>query len=276
MATSARALPPDLTPGERHAGAAAGRLHRPLLARLRPCEPARDPAAVPSSPEDRLARAGERLGDIKCPALVMWATEDPYLGREFGDAYATSARQRAARGGRARRALALVRPPGLIDRAGFLAPPGEAPRRGGPRRSAALCAGGPRLCQVALAGVQQDPLAGCAHAHEHAAFQDLRERAVAAVRGQPLGAANGRAAVPCPACGSARRGPCPRASPGAGCGRRPARRAPAVEPAQECQHRHAALTRGLVDAEAAGPESAGLRASARQRRGDWILPCVRR
>ncbi len=41
-----------------------------------------------SAPEDRLARAGERLGDIKCPALVMWATEDPYLGREFGGAYA--------------------------------------------------------------------------------------------------------------------------------------------------------------------------------------------
>jgi pimeloyl-ACP methyl ester carboxylesterase len=41
-----------------------------------------------ASPEDLLARAGERLGDVKCPALVLWATNDPYLGAELGPAYA--------------------------------------------------------------------------------------------------------------------------------------------------------------------------------------------
>jgi pimeloyl-ACP methyl ester carboxylesterase len=43
-----------------------------------------------SAPEDELARAGGRLDDIKCPALVLWATNDPYLGREFGAAYAAA------------------------------------------------------------------------------------------------------------------------------------------------------------------------------------------
>ncbi len=40
-----------------------------------------------SSP-DVLARAGEGLGGIKCPALVVWGAEDPYLPARFADDYA--------------------------------------------------------------------------------------------------------------------------------------------------------------------------------------------
>lgn len=32
--------------------------------------------------------AGTRLGQLSCPALVLWGTEDPYLGVEHGRAYA--------------------------------------------------------------------------------------------------------------------------------------------------------------------------------------------
>jgi pimeloyl-ACP methyl ester carboxylesterase len=41
-----------------------------------------------SAPEPALARAGQRLGEIRCPALVLWSTEDPYLPARFGRAYA--------------------------------------------------------------------------------------------------------------------------------------------------------------------------------------------
>ena len=41
-----------------------------------------------SSPEDVLARSGERLSELRCPALILWPTEDPYVGPEFGPAYA--------------------------------------------------------------------------------------------------------------------------------------------------------------------------------------------
>ena len=41
-----------------------------------------------SAPEHVLARAGEGLGRIRCPALVLWPTRDPYIGPEFGQAYA--------------------------------------------------------------------------------------------------------------------------------------------------------------------------------------------
>jgi pimeloyl-ACP methyl ester carboxylesterase len=37
---------------------------------------------------DRLAAAGERLGTIDCPALVVWGASDPYLPLRFGRAYA--------------------------------------------------------------------------------------------------------------------------------------------------------------------------------------------
>jgi pimeloyl-ACP methyl ester carboxylesterase len=41
-----------------------------------------------SSPEDVLARAGERLGELRCPALVLWPRHDPYTPERFGQAYA--------------------------------------------------------------------------------------------------------------------------------------------------------------------------------------------
>jgi pimeloyl-ACP methyl ester carboxylesterase len=41
-----------------------------------------------SAPPDVLALAGERLPELRCPALVLWPTRDPYIGAEFGKAYA--------------------------------------------------------------------------------------------------------------------------------------------------------------------------------------------
>jgi pimeloyl-ACP methyl ester carboxylesterase len=41
-----------------------------------------------SAPPDVLASAGQRLGDLRCPALVLWPTADPYIGVEFGQRYA--------------------------------------------------------------------------------------------------------------------------------------------------------------------------------------------
>lgn len=41
-----------------------------------------------SAPEDVLARAGERLAGITCPALVLWGERDPYIPPRFAKAYA--------------------------------------------------------------------------------------------------------------------------------------------------------------------------------------------
>jgi pimeloyl-ACP methyl ester carboxylesterase len=41
-----------------------------------------------SGDPDRLAAAGERLGAIEAPALVVWGGRDPYLPARFGAAYA--------------------------------------------------------------------------------------------------------------------------------------------------------------------------------------------
>jgi pimeloyl-ACP methyl ester carboxylesterase len=41
-----------------------------------------------SSPPERLAAAGERLGELRVPALVVWGTRDPYIPARFGKAYA--------------------------------------------------------------------------------------------------------------------------------------------------------------------------------------------
>jgi pimeloyl-ACP methyl ester carboxylesterase len=41
-----------------------------------------------ASPPEALARAGVRLGELRCPALIMWPTRDPYIGEEFGPRYA--------------------------------------------------------------------------------------------------------------------------------------------------------------------------------------------
>jgi pimeloyl-ACP methyl ester carboxylesterase len=37
-----------------------------------------------SAPPEALAAAGERLGELRCPALIEWPTRDPYIGAEFG------------------------------------------------------------------------------------------------------------------------------------------------------------------------------------------------
>jgi pimeloyl-ACP methyl ester carboxylesterase len=41
-----------------------------------------------SAPEQVLEQAGRNLGRVRCPALVLWPTDDPYLGPEFGERYA--------------------------------------------------------------------------------------------------------------------------------------------------------------------------------------------
>jgi pimeloyl-ACP methyl ester carboxylesterase len=41
-----------------------------------------------SASEEQLARAGEGLSRLTCPALVLWPEHDPYIGPEFGPAYA--------------------------------------------------------------------------------------------------------------------------------------------------------------------------------------------
>ena len=41
-----------------------------------------------SGDPEALAANGARLGELTCPALVVWAVEDPYIGAEFGRAYA--------------------------------------------------------------------------------------------------------------------------------------------------------------------------------------------
>lgn len=41
-----------------------------------------------SSPPARLAEAGAGLGDLKCPALVVWGDQDPYIAPSFADGYA--------------------------------------------------------------------------------------------------------------------------------------------------------------------------------------------
>ena len=41
-----------------------------------------------SAPPDVLARAGERLGEVRAPALILWTRGDPYLPEEFGERHA--------------------------------------------------------------------------------------------------------------------------------------------------------------------------------------------
>jgi pimeloyl-ACP methyl ester carboxylesterase len=41
-----------------------------------------------SAPEDALARAGEQLNRLTCPALVLWGERDPYIPPAFAHAYA--------------------------------------------------------------------------------------------------------------------------------------------------------------------------------------------
>jgi pimeloyl-ACP methyl ester carboxylesterase len=41
-----------------------------------------------SAPPEVLARHGQRLGELRCPALILWPSDDPYIGPEFGARYA--------------------------------------------------------------------------------------------------------------------------------------------------------------------------------------------
>jgi pimeloyl-ACP methyl ester carboxylesterase len=43
-----------------------------------------------SAPPEELARQGERLGELRCPALVAWPARDPCIGPEFGRRYAAA------------------------------------------------------------------------------------------------------------------------------------------------------------------------------------------
>ena len=74
-----------------------------------------------ASPSDVLARAGERLGEIRAPALILWPEDDPYIGPEFGqphaDALGGETTLEMVRGGH----WPWLRSPELVDRAaGFL------------------------------------------------------------------------------------------------------------------------------------------------------------
>jgi pimeloyl-ACP methyl ester carboxylesterase len=41
-----------------------------------------------SAPPEVLEKSGRDLGRIDCPTLVLWPDQDPYIGAEFGPAYA--------------------------------------------------------------------------------------------------------------------------------------------------------------------------------------------
>ena len=43
-----------------------------------------------SAPSHVLAQAGRHLGDLRCPALVLWGVDDPYLPTSFAEAYANA------------------------------------------------------------------------------------------------------------------------------------------------------------------------------------------
>ena len=47
-----------------------------------------------SAPPEVLARAGERLGEVRAPALVLWREDDPYIPAEFGERLRGRARRR--------------------------------------------------------------------------------------------------------------------------------------------------------------------------------------
>ena len=81
-----------------------------------------------SSPPDVLAAAGERLGELDVPALVVWGARDPYIPARFGKAYAERSRRGAARAVR-RGHWAVARSPGR-----------DRPRRGVPRQRVGVSA----------------------------------------------------------------------------------------------------------------------------------------
>ena len=70
-----------------------------------------------SAPPEVLARAGERLGEVRAPALVLWPDDDPYIGAEVGpaqaDALGGETTLEMVRGGH----WPWLRSPELVDRA---------------------------------------------------------------------------------------------------------------------------------------------------------------
>jgi pimeloyl-ACP methyl ester carboxylesterase len=50
-----------------------------------------------SAPEAAMARAGEGLGGLNCPALVLWGDRDPYIPAAFAQAYADALPDATAR-----------------------------------------------------------------------------------------------------------------------------------------------------------------------------------
>ena len=69
-----------------------------------------------SAPPDVLARAGERLGEIRAPALILWPDDDPYIERRIRPGTRRRARWRDHPRDGPRRPLAVARNPELIDR----------------------------------------------------------------------------------------------------------------------------------------------------------------
>jgi pimeloyl-ACP methyl ester carboxylesterase len=63
-----------------------------------------------SAPPEALGRAGSRLGELRCPALILWPTNDPHIGPEWGQRYADALGGCPARDDRARRSLDVARP----------------------------------------------------------------------------------------------------------------------------------------------------------------------
>lgn len=76
-----------------------------------------------ASPPEVLARAGERLGDLSCPTLILWPTDDPYIGPEWGPRYAEAigANARLEMIDRAGHWMWLDRPDVIDKAAAFLA-----------------------------------------------------------------------------------------------------------------------------------------------------------
>ena len=64
-----------------------------------------------SSPPERLAAAGEHLGDVQAPTLVVWGARDPYIPERFAREYVQGAAPRPAAGATRRRPLAVARSP---------------------------------------------------------------------------------------------------------------------------------------------------------------------
>lgn len=75
-----------------------------------------------SAPPEELARAGENLGAIGCPARVFSPAGDPYIGPEFGRAYAEALGNAEFRQVEGAGHWPWIEQPGLIDDvAAFLA-----------------------------------------------------------------------------------------------------------------------------------------------------------